>query len=181
MWFSNEEIINELMSVKKSCIFKYVKRKTKDNLHLILDLVFGSGIWIWYLKLENGILNKNKVKNKLIYEHIYLCILHNIYPNANRSCKESNYWKMVNILRSSSALLVHEQQASQKRSLLNSLYSRRWALLRAKHVCYYMLMNISPSHRTCCVPRFYISGYQYLAEATALLKDKDVWVSSFKN
>ena len=181
MWFSNEEIINELMSVKKSCIFKYVKRKTKDNLHLILDLVFGSGIWIWYLKLENGILNKNKVKNKLIYEHIYLCILHNIYPNANRSCKESNYWKMVNILRSSSALLVHEQQASQKRCLLNSLYSRRWALLRAKHVCYYMLMNSSPSHRTCCVPRFYISGYQYLAEATALLKDKDVWVSSFKN
>ena len=181
MWFSNEEIINELMSVKKSCIFKYVKRKTKDNLHLILDLVFGSGIWIWYLKLENGILNKNKVKNKLIYEHIYLCILHNIYPNANRSCKESNYWKMVNILRSSSALLVHEQQASQKRYLLNSLYSRRWALLRAKHVCYYMLMNSSPSHRTCCVPRFYISGYQYLAEATALLKDKDVWVSSFKN
>ena len=181
MWFSNEEIINELMSVKKSCIFKYVKRKTKDNLHLILDLVFVSGIWIWYLKLENGILNKNKVKNKLIYEHIYLCILHNIYPNANRSCKESNYWKMVNILRSSSALLVHEQQASQKRCLLNSLYSRRWALLRAKHVCYYMLMNSSPSHRTCCVPRFYISGYQYLAEATALLKDKDVWVSSFKN
>ena len=181
MWFSNEEIINELMSVKKSCIFKYVKRKTKDNLHLILDLVFGSGIWIWYLKLENGILNKNKVKNKLIYEHIYLCILHNIYPNANRSCKESNYWKMVNILRSSSALLVHEQQASQKRCLLNSLYSRRWALLRAKHVCYYMLMNSSPSHRTCCVPRFYISGYQYLVEATALLKDKDVWVSSFKN
>ena len=181
MWFSNEEIINELMSVKKSCIFKYVKRKTKDNLHLILDLVFGSGIWIWYLKLENGILNKNKVKNKLIYEHIYLCISHNIYPNANRSCKESNYWKMVNILRSSSALLVHEQQASQKRCLLNSLYSRRWALLRAKHVCYYMLMNSSPSHRTCCVPRFYISGYQYLAEATALLKDKDVWVSSFKN
>ena len=181
MWFSNEEIINELMSVKKSCIFKYLKRKTKDNLHLILDLVFGSGIWIWYLKLENGILNKNKVKNKLIYEHIYLCILHNIYPNANRSCKESNYWKMVNILRSSSALLVHEQQASQKRCLLNSPYSRRWALLRAKHVCYYMLMNSSPSHRTCCVPRFYISGYQYLAEATALLKDKDVWVSSFKN
>ena len=181
MWFSNEEIINELMSVKKSCILKYVKRKTKDNLHLILDLVFGSGIWIWYLKLENGILNKNKVKNKLIYEHIYLCILHNIYANANRSCKESNYWKMVNILRSSSALLVHEQQASQKRCLLNSLYSRRWALLRAKHVCYYMLMNSSPSHRTCCVPRFYISGYQYLVEATALLKDKDVWVSSFKN
>ena len=169
MWFSNEEIINELMSVKKSCIFKYVKRKTKDNLHLILDLVFGSGIWIWYLKLENGILNKNKVKNKLIYEHICLCILHNIYPNTNRSCKESNYWKMVNILRSSSALLVHEQQASQKRCLLNSLYSRRWA------------MNSSPSHRTCCVPRFYISGYQYLAEATALLKDKDVWVSSFNN
>ena len=169
------------MSVKKSCIFKYVKRKTKDNLHLILDLVFGSGIWIWYLKLENGILNKNKVKNKLIYEHIYLCILHNIYPNANRSCKESNYWKMVNILRSSSALLVHEQQASQKRCLLNSLYSTRWALLKAKRVCYYILMNSLPSHRTCCVPRFYISGYWYLAETTALLKDKDVWVSSFNN
>ena len=120
------------------------------------------------------------MKNKLIYEHICLCILHNIYPNTNRSCKESNYWKIVNTLRSSSALLVHEQQASQKRCLLNSLYSRRWAILRAKRVCYYMLMNSSPSHRTCCVPRFYISGYQYLAEATALLKDKYVWVSSFK-
>ena len=161
------------LCLSRNLAFSICKKKDKGQ--------FASYFWIWYLDLKNGILNKNKVKNKLIYKHIYLCILNNIYPNTNRSCKESNYWKMANILRSSSALLVHEQQASQKRCLLNWLYSTRWALLKAKRVCYYILMNSLPSHRTCCVPRFYISGYWYLAETTALLKDKDVWVSSFNN
>ena len=46
----NKQTMNELMSVKKPCILKYVKRKTKAN---FADFFF---FLIWYLKLENGTL-----------------------------------------------------------------------------------------------------------------------------
>ena len=49
MCFSNKKTVNELMSVTKSCILKYAKRKTKDILQIFFFL-------IWYLKLENGML-----------------------------------------------------------------------------------------------------------------------------
>ena len=72
--FANKKAVNELMSVKKSCILKYIKRKTGQfAIFFFLDLVFKTRKWY----VENGTKWKMNIYIYIynIYTYIYIIII----------------------------------------------------------------------------------------------------------